>query len=219
MIDSDKPMVGHLEKYAEEQSADFYDLYSLVAVRLWSILEAFIHDVSCFVLEHVPAVRERKEIAKLKAPIVEFLNSTSQEQADYLYELIDSNCSGALKPGVGRFEAVLDSLGYGGPVDATVRDEIYHLNRLRNCIVHNDGIVDRQLVKTCPWWKGTEGTRVGITAAMSRKFLFAISWYMMEVERRMLPPDFDRLDKLEEEKKHFLAELAAPHVPGRYPFA
>ncbi|QDT45434.1 hypothetical protein Pan241w_55540 [Gimesia alba] len=218
-IAKEKPSTSPLEKYAEEQSPNFYDLYALVAIRLWSILEAYIRDISCHVIEHVPEVRQRKEFSKLKAPIVDFLNTTNQEQADYLYELIEANCTGALKSGVGRFEAVLSSLGYDGPVDDTVRDELYHLSRLRNCIAHNDGIVDKKLIGGCPWWKGNEGTRVGITAAMARKFLYAVSWYMLEVERRALPSNFDHLDKLEKKQTEYLQELNSEYIPGRFPFS
>lgn len=219
MIDKHKPMVDHLERYAKEQSPDFFDLHALVTVRLWSILEAFVHDISCFLLEKVPSVREQESVAKLKGPIVQFLRSGTQEQADYLYESLESSCSAALKQGVGRFEAVLSGLGYGGPVDDRVRHALYHCSKLRNCIVHNDGIVDRQLVAGCPWWKGTEGTRVGITAQMSQKHLYAVCWYMMEVQRRILPPDFERMDKLVQEQASYIAGIEKGGNPGQYPFA
>ena len=219
MIDKNKPMVGHLEQYAKEQSPDFYDLHALVTVRLWSILEAFVHDICCFLLEQVPAVRERKEVGKLKAPIVEFLDSSSQERADYLYELLNSSCAAALKPGVGRFESVLSALGYGGPVEDKVRDALYHCSRLRNCIVHNDGIVDKKLVDGCPSWGGTEGTRICITAVMSQKHLYAVCWYMMEIQRRILPPNFDQMDKLVEEQASYIKNIESDPIPGMYPFA
>ncbi len=216
---NDKPLFDQLETYAKQQSPDFFDLHALVAVRLWSILETFVHDICCFLLEKVPSVRQLPNVSKLKAPIIEFLDSDSQEQADYLYELLDSSCSAALKPGAGRFEAVLSLLGYGGPVNKQVRDALFHCSKLRNCIAHNDGIVDRQLVKACPWWKGTEGTRVGITAAMSHKHLYAACWYMMEVQRRILPPDFDRMDKLVEEQEAYIDSIEKGGTAGQFPFA
>jgi len=219
MIDKDKPMVGHLVAYASEQSPDFFDLHALVTVRLWSILEGFVHDTCCLVIEKDPSVRQREAVAKLKGPIIEFLSSNTQEQADYLYELLESSCSGTLKPGVGRFEAVLSALGYGGPVHAKVRDVLYHCSKLRNCIAHNDGIVDRQLVASCPWWKGTEGTRVGITAAMSQKHLYCVGWYMMEVQRRILPPDCEQMERLVEEQTSYIANIEEGGKPGQYPFA
>ncbi len=219
MIDKDKPSIGHLEQYAKEQSPNFYDLHALVTVRLWSILEAFVHDICCLLLEKVPAVRARREVTKLKAPIVEFQDSSSQERADYLYEVLDSSCSAALKPGVGRFESVLSALGYGGPVEDKVRDALYRCSRLRNCIVHNDGIVDKKLVDGCPWLAGTEGTRVGITAAMSHKHLYAVFWYMMEIQRRLLPPNIDRRDELVEEQASYIKMIESDPIPGTYPFA
>ena len=215
----DKAIFAELETYAKAQSPNFYDLHALVTVRLWSILEAFVHDICCFLLEKVPSVREREAVSKLKAPIIQFLNTGSQEQADYLYELLDSSCAAALKPGVGRFEAVLSSLGCGGPVDKQVRDALFHCSRLRNCIVHNDGIVDRKLVTACPSWKGTEGTRVGVTALMSQKHLYAACWYVMEIQRRILPTDFERMDKLVEEQKSYIQSIQSGGNPGKFPFA
>ncbi len=218
-LSKDKPLFNQLEAYARQQSPDFFDLHALVTVRLWSILEAFVHDICCFLLEKVPSVRQQPGVAKLKAPIIEFLDSDSQEQADYLYELLDSSCSAALKPGVGRFEAVLSLVGYGGPVNKQVRDALFHCSKLRNCIAHNDGIVDRQLVKACPWWEGTEGTRVGITAVMSQKHLYAACWYMMEVQRRILPADFERMDQLIEEQQSYVESIQKGGRPGQFPFA
>jgi hypothetical protein len=177
-----------------------------------------VHDTCCFLLERVPAVREQEAVAKLKGPIVKFLSSSGQEQADYIYELLESSCSAALKPGVGRFEAVLSSLGYGGPVEDKVRDALYHCSRLRNCIAHNDGIVDRNLVAGCPWWKGTEGTRVGITSGMSRKHFYAVCWYMMEIERRILPPDFERMPQLLDEQRSYINAISEGGNPHAYPF-
>lgn len=218
-LPKDKPLFDELETYAKEQSPDFYDLHALITVRLWSILEVFVHDICRFLLEKVPSVRNQDTLSKLKAPIIQFLAADSQEQADYLYELLDSSCSAALKPGVGRFEAVLSALGYGGPVNRQVRDALFHCNKLRNCIAHNDGIVDRHLVTACPWWKGTEGTRVGITAVMSQKHLYAVCWYMMEVQRRILPADFERADELVKEQKSYIESIEKGGNPGSFPFA
>ena len=81
----DKPLFDELEGYAKQQSPDFFDLHALVTVRLWATLEAFVHDMCCLLLAKVPAVRQEKAVAKLKAPVVDFLNSGEQEQADYLY--------------------------------------------------------------------------------------------------------------------------------------
>ena len=217
-LPKDKPLFDELESYAKQQSPDFFDLHALVTVRLWSILEAFVHDICCLLLAKLPSVREQEAVVKLKAPIVQFLNSGEQQQAEYLYGLLDSACSAALKPGVGRFEAVLKSLGYGGPVNGHVRKTLYHCSKLRNCIAHNDGIVDSDLVDACPCWKGTEGTRVGITAVMSQKHLYAVSWYMMEVQRRVLPPNFERMDKLIEEQNSYVTSIEKGGNPGQFPF-
>ncbi|MDB5323905.1 MAG: hypothetical protein JWN40_5536 [Phycisphaerales bacterium] len=218
MIDGNKPGLPALEAYAKEQSPEFYDLHALVTVRMWSILEAFVRDLSCFLLAGVPAVREQEAVAKLKGPIIKFISSSGQEQADYLYELLESSSSAALKPGVGRFEVVLSSLGYAGPIDDRVRDALYHCSKLRNCIVHNDGVVDRDLVAGCPWWKGAEGTRVGITAGMSHKHFYAVCWYMMEIERRVLPSDFERMPQLLDEQRANLEEMEKGGNPNGYPF-
>jgi len=115
-LPKDKPLFDELETYAKQQSPDFFDLHALVTVRLWSVLEAFVHDMCCFLLEKVPSVRQLPGVSKLKAPIIEFLDSDSQEQADYLCELLDSSCSAALKPGAGgSVRASPDLLGWTRP--------------------------------------------------------------------------------------------------------
>jgi hypothetical protein len=215
----DKPIFDQLETYAQQQSPHFYDLHALVTVRLWSVLEAFVHDICCLLLAKVPSARQQEAVTKLKAPVVLILDSGEQEQAEYLCELLDSSCSAALKPGVGRFEAVLGALGYGGPVHDVVRRELFHCSKLRNCIVHNDAIVDSQLVKACPWWAGTESTRAGITSQMSQKHLYAVCWYMMEIQRRVLPSDFPQMDKLREEQQSCIQIIEQGGCPGKLPFA
>lgn len=113
---------------------------------------------------------------------------------------------------------MLSSLGYGGPVNDDVRDALFHCSKLRNCIAHSDGIVDRNLVSACPWWKGTEGTRVGITASRSRKHFRAICWYMMEIQRRILPPDFERMPELLDEQRVHLEGVTKDEAATSYPF-
>ena len=110
-------------------------------------------------------------------------------------------------------------LGYGGPVDKRVRDALFHCSKLRNCIAHNDGIVDRQLVTACPCWSGREGTRVGITAAMSTKHFYAVYWYMLEVERRIVPPDLKGRAQLIADQKSYLRRIEQGGTPGQFPFA
>jgi len=218
-LPKNKPLFGVLESYAQQQATHFFDLHALVTVRLWSILEAYVHDICCLLLAKVPAVRQQEAVKKLKAPVVQLLDSGEQEQAEYLYELLSSSCAAAMKPGVGRFEAVLDALGCGGPVHDRVRKELFHCSKLRNCIVHNDGIVDAQLVRSCPWWHGTEETRIGITATMSQKHLFAVCWYMMEIQRRLLPAGFEGLDNLTVEQESYIVQLEKGGNPGQFPFA
>ena len=46
---------------------------------------------------------------------------------------------------------------------------------------------------------------MGITASETRRFVYAVSWYMMEIQQRILSEEFPRHVEIEAEKTRFLA--------------
>ncbi|HXV79024.1 MAG TPA: hypothetical protein VEG60_04020 [Candidatus Binatia bacterium] len=89
------------------------------------------------------------------------------------------------KLGIGRFEAVLNQIGLGGPVDADVQRTILELSQIRHVIIHRLGKADEKLAITCPWLNLRPGQRVRITQKQFRQFYLAFFWYMLELDRRI----------------------------------
>lgn len=200
----DKPLHDSLEAYVELQSPDFYDLHAFACIRIWSTIEAFVSDVACFSLRTIPEVKQSSALAKLKGPLIEYASASEPRQAELMFQLLESQVNAPLKAGVGRFEATLKSLGLGGGVHQRVRDALYDCSNYRNCIVHNDGIIDHALVTAIPVFESVKGTRLGITPKDARRFLYAAFWYMLEIQRRIVPDDFDGLTILRSEQAQYL---------------
>lgn len=89
------------------------------------------------------------------------------------------------KLGIGRFEAVLNQIGLGGPVDADVQRTILELSQIRHVIIHRLGKADEKLATTCPWLNLRPGQRVRITQKQFRQFYLVFFWYMLELDRRI----------------------------------
>ena len=66
-------------------------------------------------------------------------------------ELLEQDIGARLKPGAGRFECVLEALGFQGGVQESLRRDLVEFRATRNVLVHNAGVVDLKFKKTCPW--------------------------------------------------------------------
>lgn len=104
---------------------------------------------------------------------------------------------------------MLGSLRAGGEVPPDIKDLLYRCSKYRNCIVHCDGVIDERLIKALPVFESVRGSRLGITASETRKFIYAVSWYLLEIQRQILPPGFPRRAALDQEQSIYMNLLAS----------
>lgn len=176
-----------LEDFSKSEiEHDFPYLHGIASIRLWSILEAMVDDLSVALLLFNPKCRDLNFVRQLKGPLVDFALGSESERARHLANLVKQEVKAPLKLGTGRFEAVLNELGVGGPVEPEVKCALLELSQIRHVIVHCNGKADLKLIESCPWLHLKEGQEVHINRGQFRKFNLATYWYIIEVERRLV---------------------------------
>jgi hypothetical protein len=168
-----------------EEKYDFPYLYGMATARLWTILETMVDDLVAYFLHTRPECREVDIVRKLEGPLVEFASAHVSDRARYLADLLTNQVKARFKLGIGRFEAVLNQIGLGDPVDTDVQRTILALSQIRHVIIHRLGKADDKLVTTCPWLNLRPGQRVRVTQKQFRQFYLAFFWYMLELDRRI----------------------------------
>lgn len=176
-----------LEQFSKpELKLGFPYLYGLAAIRLWAIVESAVDDLVVDLLLKRPETRQAPGLQKLKGPLVPFLASSPQEQAEYLAELLKQEVRASLHSGAGRFEAVLGMIELGGAVSSEVRRLLLELSEIRHVLVHRRGVADAKLVKDrCPWLRFKIGEVVTVGASDFRSYCMACDWYILELDRRL----------------------------------
>lgn len=169
---------------AEQEPRGFPYLYAIATVRLWTILESSVEELVIRMLLEYPESWGANAIQKLRGPLVEFAKASPSERAEYLADQLKQEVKAVLKPGVGRFEALLEAIGLGGPVDDSVRRALLELSEVRNVIVHRAGRVDAKLLERCPWLSLLSGSVLTINGGIFNRFVLAAHWYMIELDDR-----------------------------------
>lgn len=174
------------QSFAHREMPDgFPYLFSLVAIRMWSLMESAIDDLVVDVMRLCPKTREMPVIQKLKRPLVQFGSSSLDEQTEYLVSLLKEEVRASLQPGIGRFEAILKAVGLGGPVHDEVRRALLELSEIRHVLVHRRGKADAKLLERCPWLPFEVGATVKMREAELHLFHQACLWHVIEIERRL----------------------------------
>ncbi|WP_372522768.1 hypothetical protein [Sulfuricaulis sp.] len=173
------------QQFAQRQfEQGFPYLFGFAALRLYSILEIFVEDFVLRLIENNQSIGEMPIIRKLQGPLVEFLQSSSARRAELLFNLLISDLNVPLKAGVGRYEAVFNAIGLGGPVDEGVKKVLLELSEVRNVIAHRNGIIDAKFLRNCPWFKANLGDTIRQTHLQFRTYFNAILWYFYKIHRR-----------------------------------
>ena len=174
------------ERFGQEQaSKGFPYLWYLASVRLWAILEVAVDDMALDALNRLDLIPPSSLLHTLEGPLLPFAGATADIRASLLLELLEEKCRSRFKPGVSRFEAVLDPLGLGGPVNDDVRKILLELSQARNLIMHRNGIVDKRFAEACPWIGAADGSPLPLVENHYMMYGLATSWYILELDRRL----------------------------------
>jgi hypothetical protein len=179
-----------------ECGTGFPYLYNLAAVRLWTIMESAIDELILDIVRLRREVRQTPSLQKLKGPLVSFMSSSPEDQAEFLVNALKEEVRASLQTGIGRFEAILSALGFGGPVHDEARRVFLELSELRHVLIHRRGRADAKLVRDrCPWLPLKVGDVVTVRGPEFHSFRLACYWYVLELNRRLTVYEGDMVNK------------------------
>lgn len=195
-------------------AADAY-IFGLAVVKLASIMETAIDDLIVNLLCVSPDCRRKDAVAKLKGPLIAFVELDFEEQAKYLLEILALELKSSLMKGAGKFEVLLNAIGFGGPVDDDVRRELMNLIETRNVIIHRAGKADKKFVQNCPSLSYQAGDEVVVICERFSKYRMACSWYILEVDRRLASvPGYSRMSNSDHLMNQILQNLKSSDCEG-----
>lgn len=160
-------------------------LFSTCSVRLVALLEALVDDLVAQAIQEPAIPKNHQILSKLKGPLLEFAAAAPDEQAEYLTETLKQAVEAPLKTGSGRFEALLDPVGLGGPIPDVIRRALCELVQVRNVLMHKGAKADRRLIESCPWLGYGRGDKVAVTQKRFHGYRLAAYWYLVEIHGRV----------------------------------
>ncbi|WP_433618752.1 hypothetical protein [Paenibacillus cellulositrophicus] len=195
-----------LEDFAnEQQSNGFSYLYTVAIIRLWSILEASIDDLVIDILLN-QRFKTDEHIKKVKGNLYEFVNLSELDRAEFILESLKTDIKARQKLGIGRFESLLETVGYEGGIPDIVRKNILEFSQIRNAIMHKNGKVDSRLLKLCPWIKSKLNDEILLTHLDFLTYQLTTYWYFLDLSIRYEPkqPDIDQVIEVHKDLLNWL---------------
>lgn len=168
----------------KEVAEDFPILHAQGVVALWGALESLSRNVLAAWLAYSPESLSADKLGKFKIPYAEYLRVPADERPQFIAELLEREVEAPLKHGISRFEELLDYVGLGGPIEESVRKDLFEMGHVRNVIVHRGGIADRKLLASCPWLTVKVGEPLKVGHAQFGHYMNAAQTYVLECIQR-----------------------------------
>lgn len=173
-------------RFAREEIAnDFPFLRSALAILLWGALEAAVDDVVVEWLRVDPRSMMARGLSGIRVPLAKFQAGTDEERIRLLLAEVIRRKRAEFKPGIGRFEAILQVAGLSGEFDAARKRDLLELSKVRNLLVHRAGVVDRRFLDDCPWIDVRLGSTLRVSGDRSHAYATAASEYALELVQRV----------------------------------
>src|SRR5688572_28403932 len=109
------------------------------AVSLWGSLELLIRDLWLDGFRTNQTCSKKRPLRSLRITLGVYEGVAPEDRANYLLDILEREVAAVLKPGVGRFEVLLESFGLSGAVPESVRRCLFELSQVRNVLVHRRG--------------------------------------------------------------------------------
>jgi hypothetical protein len=162
---------GGISDLAQLEISEGYPItYSQYVVDIWGLLEASVRNLASKWLEQKPEIMQTEAIKKLKIQLGEYEQCAGSARYQYIVKTLERDQSSSLKKGAERFESILSAVGLGGSIPKKLRDALFEMSQLRNCIVHNARKADDQLISQCPWLNLQKDQRISLKFEEIDKF-------------------------------------------------
>jgi len=162
-------------------------LYAQGFVYLWAVLESYIKQLLATLIDFDKEILEKQAFSSVKMPMSEFFELDDDERPLFLANLIITSLSSGkgAKYGIDKFESYLKAFELDGPLNDKDKQNILMLHHFRNCIVHNDSVVDARLSKNCGWLQYKTGDRLIIKEENFRGCEDSVLVYIHEIYYRV----------------------------------
>jgi hypothetical protein len=164
-----------------EVDSEFPLLHAQYVVAIWASLETAMYLFLANWLQNQPEALTVEPLRRLKVKVGEYESLDAFEKALYLVDRLEQETAASLKPGIGRFEALLQPFGLSGKIHEEDVRALIELGEIRNCIVHRAGIVDRRLLAACPWLNLTFGQQLQLDHEKTQMLSAAVMSYATEI--------------------------------------
>lgn len=156
-------------------------MHSAATVLLWGALETSIRDFAVRWIQHRPDARRTSAIARIKVEFGEYDALDEEGRIRYLVGILERDTGASLKPGVGRFGAILKPFGICPKCTADQRRILFELAAIRNVIVHRAGCADARFVELCPSLGYEVGNSVRVTSDAFSSYVSVTSEYVAQI--------------------------------------
>ncbi len=160
-------------------------LYRQGIIYLWTSLESFIKDLIIALIEYDDRYLSNDELKKINIPMADYFSYNDEDKILFLADLILEKTNSAHKRGVNKFEGYLKPFNLDGSLDSNHKSNIFYLQQIRNCIVHNDSIVDKKFYENCKQLGYEIGDEIKINFQQFREYEISIMAYIMKVFNRL----------------------------------
>lgn len=192
------------ETAKKEIDAGFPFLYSQSLLMMYANLENTVKTfiISYFKNNEMTDFEYNGKIINLAVPSL-----SEDETIEYTFKQYENKIMGSRTFGYGveRFEALLEPIGFNGPVDPTLVKAIHELSQIRNTIIHRASAADSHFVEKCPDLGYVIGDTVTVGWRDYEKYYCAIGEYVLEIARRLGREMGADLTKLNQVKMQFPA--------------
>ncbi len=166
------------------RDSEFRYLYSLAIIKLWSILEATIDEITIEALSRADEC-DMEFLKTIRGPIFEILFADEAGRIDFIVDEIKQKVKSSLKKGVDGLEAILETIKLSGTVDREIKKNLRELQQVRHSIVHRNGSADKRFVESVPWMGELTNQSILINRTSFSKYSLSSLAYALELERRI----------------------------------
>lgn len=172
---------NRIQEIQNNQKGYIQNLYAQGIVYLWTSLESFIKRLLTELIKVDTAFLTNKAFEKLNISMTEYFKVEEKDKPEYLLDVIFVGLQCRYKLGIDRFECYLAAFGASGAFDNGLKDNLYYLHQIRNCIVHNDSIADKRFCEKCISLDYKPGNKILVTKTDYRVYEYSVIAYMNEV--------------------------------------
>jgi hypothetical protein len=163
----------------KEVDNNFPLLHAQALVTIWTLLEASVMEFLEAWIKNQPGAIQIDQIQDLRIRLGEYERQTGDGRFAFIIEQLEQKYAREnVRYGYERFEKLLSLFDLSSDIPPKLHKELVECVQVRNCIVHKAGIVDAQLLRTCPWLPYKIGNQIIVDGKKLERYYNATTSYI-----------------------------------------